>query len=112
MMSPAAAQGPDGATLFKQRCQMCHTITQGDGSGIGPNLLGVMGRKAASTGFTYSAALKSSGLTWDRATLDRFLSGPASLVPGTRMPISVSDPGQRAAIIVYLASLNKQAAKP
>jgi cytochrome c len=105
--APAMAQAPDGGTLFKQRCQMCHVSTAGQPAGIGPNLAGVVGRKAASTAYNYSDALKASGLKWDKATLDKFLSGPGVLVPGTKMPVSVSDPAQRAAIVAYLATLGK-----
>jgi cytochrome c len=101
----AMAQAADGGMLFKQRCQMCHVSVAGQPTGIGPNLAGVVGRKAASTGYGYSPALKASGLKWDKATLDKFLSGPGAMVPGTKMPISVSDPAQRAAIIAYLATL-------
>jgi cytochrome c len=63
----------------------------------------VVGRKAASTDYHYSPALKASGLTWSRANLDHFLSGPMQMVPGTRMVVRVGDPAERAAIIDYLA---------
>lgn len=102
--APAAAAGPDGAVLFRQRCQTCHTVNPGQKSIVGPNLAGVAGRKAASTQFNYSAALKASNLTWNRATLDRFLTAPARTVPGTRMVISVTDPAQRAAILDFLGA--------
>ena len=100
-----SAPAPNGATLFTQRCQACHTATAGQRSTVGPNLAGVTGRKAAtSAGFAYSPALKASNLTWNRATLDQYLSGPARMVPGTRMVISVTDARQRAAILDYLAT--------
>jgi cytochrome c len=66
-------------------------------------LAGLLGRKAASTQFNYSPALKASKLTWTRANLERYLTGPGQMVPGTRMVISVSDPAQRAAILNFLA---------
>lgn len=103
--TPAIAQ--DGAALFKQRCTMCHTVTPGAKPGMGPNLSGVVGRPAASTEFLYSPALKGAKLKWDKATLDKFLSGPSKLVPGTRMVISVADAQQRAALIAYLSTLKK-----
>ena len=96
----AAVAAPDGGTLFKQRCGSCHS---GPTSPIAPNLAGVVGRRAASTSFNYSPALKASGLTWTRPNLDRFLTGPQQMVPGTRMVIRVSDPAERGAIIAYLA---------
>ena len=102
--APALAQdAAAGQAIYKQRCSTCHTAPPGQPHGIGPNLAGVVGRKAASTSFSYSDALKASGLTWDKATLDRFLSGPSKLVPGTRMVVSVADPKDRGALIAYLA---------
>lgn len=106
--APAFGQSAsNGATLFKQRCQMCHTITPGGAHGIGPNLSGVAGRKAASTQFTYSAALTKSGLTWDKATLDKFLTMPSKLVPGTRMVVSIPDAKQRADVVAFLGTQKK-----
>jgi cytochrome c len=72
-------------------------------SPLAPNLSGVVGRKAASLAFNYSAALKRSGLTWDRNTLDRYLAAPSRLVPGTRMTVTLSDTQQRSALIAYLS---------
>ena len=104
--SPAMAQNAAaGAVVFQQRCQVCHAAPQGQPHGIGPNLAGVVGRKAASTAFPYTDALKASGLTWDKATLDRFLTAPGKLVPGTRMFVSVADPKERGDLVAYLASL-------
>lgn len=100
---PAQAQAPDGATLFRMRCGSCHTVVPGGRAVLGPNLSGVTGRKAAATTFNYSPALKASNVTWTRANLDRFLSAPARMIPGTRMVIAVSDAAQRAAILNYLA---------
>ncbi len=98
----AAAPAPGGETLFRQRCQSCHSVAPGRTTPLGPNLVGVVGRKAGSTPFRYSPALKASGLTWNRATLDRFLAAPTRAVPGTRMVVAVPDAAQRAALIGYL----------
>ena len=99
---PAAAQ--TGEVLFKQRCAMCHQVKGGTAPGVGPDLKGVVGRAAASTGFNYSPALKKASLKWDQKTLDSFLTTPGKLVPGTRMVVSVPDAKQRAAVIAYLAT--------
>ena len=100
--SRLAAQTSNGSDLFEDRCAGCHFPT---GGGQGPSLTGVVGRKAGSVaGFAYSPALKASGLVWTSANLDRFLADPTKAVPGTAMPISVSDGAQRAAIIGYLAT--------
>lgn len=105
-LQPAAAAPPqpNGETLFRQRCQACHSASADKRSPLGPNLSGVVGRKAGSTDFRYSPALKASGLTWNRQTLDRFLAAPTKAVPGTRMVVAVPDGAQRSALIGYLQS--------
>ena len=103
-VAPAAGPAPDGALLFQQRCAACHTVTPGGRALLAPNLAGLANRKAASTAFNYSPALKTSNLTWTRVNLDRFLTAPGRMVPGTRMVISISDPAQRAAILNYITT--------
>jgi len=92
-----------GRKIFEQRCGLCHTT--GDHAAQGPGLGGVLGRKAASMPFGYSRALRDANLTWDRATLDRFLAAPAQVVPGTTMPIAVPDDTERRALVDYLGTL-------
>jgi cytochrome c len=102
--APAAAQdAAKGADVYQDRCGSCHVL---NGIGQGPSLVGVVGRKAASIpGFNYSDAMKASGLTWTEANLDRFVSGPTKIVPGTAMRAIVADPNERRDLIAYLASL-------
>ncbi|GAA0334616.1 cytochrome c family protein [Sphingomonas oligophenolica] len=101
--SVAHAQAAEsGQAVFQQHCGMCHNMAK---NGIGPNLSGVVGRKAGkAAGFAYSPALAKSGLTWTRAKLDAFLAAPQSVVPRTRMPIMTPDAGQRKSIISFLAN--------
>jgi cytochrome c len=88
-----------GQTLY-QACSGCHSIDDND---IGPRHRGVVGRQAGTVPqYAYSAALKASGLVWDAASLDRWLTNPQQLVPGAKMYFSVSDPQKRADIIAYL----------
>jgi cytochrome c len=89
------------------RCTMCHTVTKDGGNGVGPNLFGIVGRKAASLpGFYYSQALRGSGVVWTPDKLDAWIKSPAALVPGDRMAFSgIADAGQRADVIAYLATL-------
>src|SRR5579872_3787172 len=76
----------DGATYFAGHCQMCHTNAPGQRNGVGPNLFGVGNRKAGTAAnFSYSAALRSSKLVWTQKTLDKFLTMPPAMVPGTMM---------------------------
>ncbi len=84
-----------------QRCMGCHSLDEDD---IGPHHRGVVGRRAGTVaGYAYSAALSSSGLVWDRDTLDRWLANPGRLVPGARMFFSLPDARDRADVIAYLA---------
>ena len=114
VLSASAAGVPGdparGRVLFQQSCALCHASALGPGgqvvSGQGPSLVGVLGRRAASLeNFGYSKALRASGLTWDDATLDRFLESPSAAVPGTTMPIPVPNADSRHDIIAFLATL-------
>jgi cytochrome c len=91
-----------GKTLY-QGCQGCHSIDEND---LGPRHRGVVGRHAGSVeDYSYSMALKNSALTWDEATLDRWLTNPSALVPGTKMFFKIDDAQSRADIIAYLKQL-------
>ena len=99
---PAAADAVRGANLYERRCSACHSIAV---SRIGPLHRGVVGRRAGTVpGYAYSTALRTSGLTWTAANLDRFLTGPTRMVPGTKMGLSVAAPADRRDIIAYLAT--------
>ncbi|WP_442681104.1 c-type cytochrome [Sphingomonas sp. ASY06-1R] len=84
-------------------CQTCHSIDAGVNK-IGPSLHGVVGRKAGSiAGYSYSAANKSSGITWTPEKLFQYLEDPQHVVPGTKMTFAgFSDPQKRADVIAYL----------
>jgi cytochrome c len=100
--TPVGGDSAHGKTLY-QACQACHSIDDND---LGPRHRGVVGRRAGSIAdYNYSPALKNSGLTWDPATLDRWLSNPSALVPGTKMFFKINDIQARADIIAYLAEL-------
>jgi glucose/arabinose dehydrogenase len=110
---PANAQVGDaghGKILFQQSCAICHAVALAPDNSVvikqGPSLVGVIGRKAG-TGekFNYTPAMMTSGLTWDAPTVDRFLTNPMAMIPGTTMPIAVAKPEDRADLIAYLATL-------
>jgi cytochrome c len=88
-----------GKSLY-QACEACHSLDDND---LGPRHRGVVGRHAGSVAdYSYSNALKSSGLTWDEATLDRWLTNPSALVPGTKMFFQLSSAQDRADVIAFL----------
>ena len=105
---PANAQNAEaGQKAFKQQCGLCHDTAAGKNR-VGPSLFGVVGRKSGSVeGFHYSDANKNSGLTWDQATLDKYLTDPRGVVPGTTMTYAgVKNDETRKDIVAYLATLH------
>jgi cytochrome c len=97
-----AAAAPDvarGEQLY-QGCQDCHSLDSND---VGPMHRGVFGRKAGAVpDYSYSPALKASGITWDGMTLDKWLTDPQALVPGTKMFFHLESAQDRADIIEFL----------
>lgn len=104
--SPAAAAAAGPPASFA-RCAICHTVDKGGANRIGPNLWGTYGKSAGvHAGFAYSDALKTSGLVWNDATLDKWLEYPPALVPGNRMSFTgLNDAAKRQEIIDYLKTL-------
>ena len=98
----AAGDAARGKLVF-QRCAGCHSL---GANGTGPSLAGVVGRRAGGMGgYAYSKAMLGSGLTWDEATLKKFLADPDALVPGTKMMSgAVTDPQQADDVIAYMHS--------
>jgi cytochrome c len=100
----AQSGGTSAAGAAFSACVACHRIDQSGAHGAGPNLYGIIGRKAGSAaGFNYSRALRESGPIWSPETLDRFLANPSATVPGTRMTVSAPQAETRKAIIEHLA---------
>lgn len=102
-----AADAAKGERVF-QRCYSCHSVVAGENKLQGPNLRGVIGRKAgALPGFEYSpatlAAGRDRGLVWTETTLDAYLVNPEAMIPGTLMgPVQLDDPAERQDLIAYL----------
>ena len=97
-----AGDAAKGEAAFNDVCTQCHTI---GGVAAGPNLAGVVGRKAGATDYPYTAAMKGAGIVWTPANLERYLANPAGVVPGTAMTgVSVPSAVQRANIVAYLAT--------
>jgi cytochrome c len=87
MLSAGTARAQDadaGKKVFNQ-CRACHVLDQTTNR-VGPHLGGVIGRKAGSVeGFSYSEAMKNSGITWDEESLEKYLKDPKGAVPGNKM---------------------------
>jgi cytochrome c len=101
-----AADANNGKAIFA-RCAACHTVIKGGPNGLGPDLFGVVGRKAGSlSNYMYSGQLKASGITWTNDKLTAWIQGPQKLVPGTKMAFGgISDKAQAADLVAYLDTL-------
>ena len=99
----AAAQDVKRGEKVFADCRACHTIDP-SANNIGPSLAGIIGRKAATVdGFRYSPAMKRSGITWDKDTLEAFIADPQKAVPANRMPYAgMPEPKDVADLIAYL----------
>ena len=100
------ADADRGRQLFDRRCGGCHSL---DNDKEGPRLRGVYGRKAGTVpSFKYSDAIAKSGVTWDDASLDKWLTDPDKFIPDVDMDFHLEKADERAGVIAYLKQLSKK----
>lgn len=110
VIAKVAGNGVDsGKAAFGKNCAACHSVTVG-GTGIGPSLAAVVGRKAgALPGYEYSPAMSKSKIIWTPENIAKHIEKPKELIPGNRManlfPRGVQDAKQRADIVAYLETV-------
>lgn len=104
----AAGDAAKGEKTFK-KCAACHTVEKDGKNKVGPNLYGVVGRAAGGVdGFKYSKDMLAAGLTWDEATLDKFLTKPKKLVKKTKMSFAgLKKESDRENVIAYIIEQSK-----
>lgn len=91
-----------GEAAFAQ-CKVCHSMEEGK-VGIGPSLHKLIGRAAGAVpGYSYSPAMKSSGIVWSEEKMFEFLARPLKVVPGTKMSFAgYPDAQKRADLIAWI----------
>ncbi len=101
-----AAGDPDAGKQVFKKCHACHNVGESARNAVGPELDGVVGRKAGTVeGYNYSDANKNSGITWDVDTLKVYLKDPKAKVPGTKMAFpGLSNEADIDNVIAYLST--------
>ena len=87
LVTAHAADIENGKVLFEEHCVACHTVIERVRDKSGPNLRGVFGRTAGTEEYSggFSEEMMASGVIWEVATLQAFLSSPAQTIRGTKM---------------------------
>lgn len=108
---PASAAGDaeKGKEVFK-KCALCHQVGPGAKTLVGPELNGIVGRKAASVAdYTmYSAGMKKlgeSGFVWTEENIDKWIADPKAMIPDSPMALAfqgLPKPEDRGDVIAYL----------
>ena len=111
--SQAQAQSAEAGEKVFAQCRACHQIGEGARNMVGPELNGLFGRKAGSVeGYSYSAANRNSGITWDEATFREYIMDPRGKIPGTKMIFAgLKKPQQIDDIVAYLKQFDASGKK-
>lgn len=101
------ATPPDGAKLFRNQCATCHTLHASEPKRQGPTLEHVYDRKIGSIeDYAYTAGYRESDETWTAENLDKYLTNPAAMFPGSTMAYRQANATTRQTIIAYLKDQN------
>ena len=114
LTSSALAEGDaaKGKAAFA-KCGICHQVGEGAKTLVGPELNGIVGRKAASVAdyaSMYSAGMKklgADGWVWTEENIDKWITNPKAMIPDSMMALAfpgVPDAATRADIIAFLAT--------
>jgi cytochrome c len=105
--SSQASDVAKGEAGFVRQCAICHTIDKGGDSRFGPNLFGVIGRRAGTApSFKYTNAFRNiATFEWTEGLLGPWIALPSVMVPGTAMGVfpGVSD-RDKDDIVAYVAA--------
>lgn len=102
-MSIPDAPAPDGARLFRNQCATCHSLKASEPARQGPNLEHVFGRKiGAVNGYAYTPGYREASENWGEDNLDKYLTNPTAMFPGSTMAYRQPKADIRQFIIAYL----------
>jgi cytochrome c len=97
-----------GKAAFVRQCAICHTSDKGGDNRFGPNLFGIVGKKAGTvSGFAYTNAFKTrANWEWTEDAIGGWMMFPSTMVPGTAMGVfqGIAEK-DRDDLVAYLAML-------
>lgn len=100
-----AGDAANGESIFNKKCKSCHVLEAGARHKTGPNLAGMMSRKAGTAeGYKYSKNMAAADITWDDTTLDQWLEDPRGMVKSSKMTTKTRKEDERQDLIAYLMS--------
>ena len=97
-----------GKAVFERQCAICHTVEKGGDNRLGPNLFGIIGKKAGTApDYTYTNAFKTrANWEWTEDAIGGWMMFPSTMIPGTAMGIfqGIAE-RDRDDLVAYLATL-------
>ena len=85
-LATASAQDLEAGEKSFRKCVPCHAVGPDAQNKVGPILNGLEGRKSGSIpNYSYSNANKNSGIVWDEATFEDYITDPRARIPSTKM---------------------------
>jgi cytochrome c len=113
LAAPATAQDVAAGERSWNKCRACHQIGEAAKNIVGPQLNGLFGRQAGAVeGYSYSAANKNSGITWDEAVFAEYIKDPRAKIPGTKMVFAgIKNEKEIADLTAFLKQFDKDGKK-
>ena len=97
-----------GKAAFERQCAICHTANKDGPNRFGPNLFGILGKKAGTVpGYTYTNAFKTrANWEWTEDGIGGWMMFPSTMVPGTAMGVfqGIAE-RDRDDLVAYVATL-------
>lgn len=111
IFSPMTTSADAFLPKVMNKCKTCHTFYEGEKNKIGPNLFGIMGKRAGTAeGYKRYKAFKNADFVWTDDLMDAWLSNSRNwskdiLNKSTSMSVKIKKEKQREEIIDFLNTL-------
>ncbi|HKI62459.1 MAG TPA: c-type cytochrome [Mariprofundaceae bacterium] len=116
MIGAAAAVLLSGVTATEAmagaegKCKACHTFEQGGKNRMGPNLFGILGKRAGSTkDYRYGKYLEGADFTWNEDAVRKWIFDSKGVAKAagasTKMPSQKIDGAKADEVIAFLKTV-------